>query len=702
VLGWCAALPGDDGSCADGEAAAAALLAAALRLAAAALRRGAPAPAADVATPALCHIIMAAARDAKRDAPPGLVPAPAAEAPAVPPEASPQQPHRPTGAAAAAQQWPFPAVPPPPPRPRQVRAAAGRSARALLRACAGSRAAAEAAVAVARCSARLARADDLAATGDAAGSRSALVAAADSAVAAPAAWRAAALAGDAPALPARRAALLAAAYAAGPEAPAAAAALRLVALSFRPVQQNTAHPGGNSSEDADADDAGATWLLSSAAEPARLVRVFVLGAPSAAARDAAADVLRGTLAAAGGASCASPAAARIVACVFDHAHLAAPYGAASAPLLSLTAETLTSLGAAGTTAATSSPQADALLPRLAAALRSAGACASRAPHGALYAALRGCTALDAAHGGGYWLEPHAPGAALGDASGGPTSNATSAAWFRLEAVRAEGKFASRDVFARLAQPALLAGFSVTVSEPRAARGAALLTLYVADARGSLAAQRGDASAWRKAASLALQPGQRSAVLRLPEAVPASAVRFCFERLQCALGAAASEALACPRCSRAVSDPRGVCRGCRENAWQCRACRNICYGKRPVFAMAARSRVLTQARYPFGRSQRTVPPFSATSAARAATRASTSASCSSARHRHNRAGRPRRSTSPPPCAARTMRGLRPWKRTPLRWQRARRKLLSPRSRRASSAWLPLRAASAHSQRRTVTR
>ena len=706
VLGWCAALPGDNGhaggSCADGEAAAAALLAAALRLAAAALRRGAPAPAADVATPALCHVIMAAARDAKRDAPPGLVPAPAAEAPAVPPEASPQQPHRPTGAAAVAQQWPFPAVPPPQPRPRQVRAAAGRSARALLRACAGSRAAAEAAVAVARCSARLARADDLAATGDAAGSRAALVAAAESAAAAPAAWRAAALAGDAASLPARLATLLAAAYAAGPEAPAAAAALRLVALSFRPVQQSTApSAGGNSSEDTDADDAGATWLLSSAAEPARLVRVFVLGAPSAAARDAAADVLRGTLAAAGGASCASPAAARIVACVFDHAHLAAPYGAASAPLLSLTAEALTSLGAAGTTAATSSPQADALLPRLAAALRSAGACASRAPHGALYAALRGCTALDAAHGGGYWLEPHAPGAALGDASGGPTSNATSAAWFRLEAVRAEGKFASRDVFARLAQPALLAGFSVTVSEPRAARGAALLSLYVADARGSLAAQRGDASAWRKAASLALQPGQRSAVLRLPEAVPASAVRFCFERLQCALGAAASEALACPRCSRAVSDPRGVCRGCRENAWQCRACRNICYGKRPVFAMAARSPVLTQPRYPFGRSQRTVPPFSATSAARAATRASTSASCSSARHRHNRAGRPRRSTSPPPCAARTMRALRPWKRTPLRWQRARRKLLSPRSRRASSAWLPLRAASAHSQRRMVT-
>ena len=43
-----------------------------------------------------------------------------------------------------------------------------------------------------------------------------------------------------------------------------------------------------------------------------------------------------------------------------------------------------------------------------------------------------------------------------------------------------------------------------------------------------------------------------------------------------LGAAAAEVLHCPRCSRLVRDPHGVCGYCRENAYQCRSCRNIDY------------------------------------------------------------------------------------------------------------------------------
>ena len=49
-----------------------------------------------------------------------------------------------------------------------------------------------------------------------------------------------------------------------------------------------------------------------------------------------------------------------------------------------------------------------------------------------------------------------------------------------------------------------------------------------------------------------------------------------------LGAAAAEALHCPRCSRLVTDAHGVCGYCRENAYQCRSCRNINYERRDPF------------------------------------------------------------------------------------------------------------------------
>lgn len=37
-----------------------------------------------------------------------------------------------------------------------------------------------------------------------------------------------------------------------------------------------------------------------------------------------------------------------------------------------------------------------------------------------------------------------------------------------------------------------------------------------------------------------------------------------------------EKLICPRCSREVTDKHGICQRCRENANQCKQCRNINY------------------------------------------------------------------------------------------------------------------------------
>ena len=60
----------------------------------------------------------------------------------------------------------------------------------------------------------------------------------------------------------------------------------------------------------------------------------------------------------------------------------------------------------------------------------------------------------------------------------------------------------------------------------------------------------------------------------------------YESYHADLGAAAAEALHCPRCSRLVTDAHGVCGYCRENAYQCRSCRNINYERRDPFQVRA--------------------------------------------------------------------------------------------------------------------
>ena len=65
-------------------------------------------------------------------------------------------------------------------------------------------------------------------------------------------------------------------------------------------------------------------------------------------------------------------------------------------------------------------------------------------------------------------------------------------------------------------------------------------------------------------------------------IPLSDVQVEFESYHRDLGAAAAEVLHCPRCSRLVTDAHGVCGYCRENAYQCRSCRNINYERRDPF------------------------------------------------------------------------------------------------------------------------
>jgi hypothetical protein len=82
--------------------------------------------------------------------------------------------------------------------------------------------------------------------------------------------------------------------------------------------------------------------------------------------------------------------------------------------------------------------------------------------------------------------------------------------------------------------------------------------------------------WRRAACLPLAPLQQEGSLTFETPLLASAVMFEFTELHSSLHAASGEVLTCPRCSQVVTDAHGVCRACRENAYQCRQCRAISY------------------------------------------------------------------------------------------------------------------------------
>ena len=141
----------------------------------------------------------------------------------------------------------------------------------------------------------------------------------------------------------------------------------------------------------------------------------------------------------------------------------------------------------------------------------------------------------------------------------------------LTTVAEAPKYSERGLVARLTTARLLTGFSVRISDPRPSRCAGAILLEVTDARTDLAGAQ-----WRRLGEVHLAPGATSGRCEVPVPATATAVRLTFTTLLVNLHACSNEGISCPRCSRVVTHPRGICSSCRENALQCRACRNINY------------------------------------------------------------------------------------------------------------------------------
>ena len=98
----------------------------------------------------------------------------------------------------------------------------------------------------------------------------------------------------------------------------------------------------------------------------------------------------------------------------------------------------------------------------------------------------------------------------------------------------------------------------------------------ADAGVDVGRLRGDRSLWLRVATVEFPPGATEATAELPAPLVFAGVVVEFTAFHVSLHAKSQESLKCPRCSRHVTDRHGVCGHCRENAYQCRHCRNINY------------------------------------------------------------------------------------------------------------------------------
>lgn len=157
---------------------------------------------------------------------------------------------------------------------------------------------------------------------------------------------------------------------------------------------------------------------------------------------------------------------------------------------------------------------------------------------------------------------------------------TPLAMHKVEALKAEIRFTDSAQLIRMINAQTIHRVSLNLSEVRRIQPLRSINVYISNkAVTDVAELRGRTAMWTKVATILPSPDQVEWWADL--ALPVTAINLMFEFVT-STDVAAGERMLCPRCNRAVTDRHGVCRHCRENAFQCRLCRNINYEKLDAF------------------------------------------------------------------------------------------------------------------------
>ncbi|KAI5665767.1 hypothetical protein M9H77_15620 [Catharanthus roseus] len=148
---------------------------------------------------------------------------------------------------------------------------------------------------------------------------------------------------------------------------------------------------------------------------------------------------------------------------------------------------------------------------------------------------------------------------------------------KLESLKSETKFTDNRIIVKCTGSYTIQNVTMNVHDARKSKSVKVLNLFynnrpVAD----LSELKNNWLLWKRAKTCHLAFNQTELKVDFP--IPITACNFMieldsfYENLQ----ALSLEPLQCPRCSRPVTDKHGICSNCRENAYQCRQCRNINY------------------------------------------------------------------------------------------------------------------------------
>eukprot|EP01119_Soliformovum_irregulare_P005782 TRINITY_DN1752_c0_g1_i5.p1 TRINITY_DN1752_c0_g1~~TRINITY_DN1752_c0_g1_i5.p1 ORF type:complete len:4545 (-),score=1275.14 TRINITY_DN1752_c0_g1_i5:38-13672(-) len=159
-------------------------------------------------------------------------------------------------------------------------------------------------------------------------------------------------------------------------------------------------------------------------------------------------------------------------------------------------------------------------------------------------------------------------------------------WFhvKMDTLRAETKFTDSTQIIKFRTSYLIQSVTLFVSDIKKANMVKTINLYYNNkAVADVSELRNKWSAWKKAKTMTLQPGQSE--IKVDFRIPITATNFMMEYSTFYENSAlmAVEKLQCPRCNRVVTDMKsGLCSRCRENAYQCKQCRNINYENLEAF------------------------------------------------------------------------------------------------------------------------
>ena len=154
----------------------------------------------------------------------------------------------------------------------------------------------------------------------------------------------------------------------------------------------------------------------------------------------------------------------------------------------------------------------------------------------------------------------------------------------LDSLKKSQAFTKNSAMTKLRESMTIQSISMNVTELKRYIHVKEVEVWRTDANKDISSMRTfDSSRWQLLGTLKFSASAHIAELEFEIPVDASALNFVFKSFHESVQAKMMTMLHCPRCARQVTDTKhGICTNCRENAYQCRYCRNINYEKIDAF------------------------------------------------------------------------------------------------------------------------